>query len=97
MKKIFYRSVCLALAVLMLLGTLLLSACSDPSVGPGGDETTAGDETTGGNEAEKPNTPAWMNDIKEKLAALKNYYGRNMSVAIGGDSSEYASGSAQAI
>ena len=100
MNKNFMRLMSLLLAALMLVSTFGLVACNQPE-GPNDDTTpdvtTPGDTTPGGSTDVEP-TKTWLNEgIDEKIAALSNYYGRSMSVALGGNIKDYPMGSMEAI
>ena len=91
MNKTLLRVLTLLCAMLMLVGTVGLVACTTP--GDGDTTTTAG----GDNPDNTPETTWLVGDMNEKLAALENYYGRNMSVAWGGDTVNHAPASIEAI
>ena len=99
MNKKFMRLMSLLLAMLMLVSVFGLVACNQPE-GPN-DETTPGDtpsDTTPGGSTDVEPTKTWLNEgINEKIAALSNYFGRNMSVALGGNIKDYPMGSMEAI
>ena len=67
----------------------------DTSAPDGGDVTTSPSDTP--IELPEVSRPEWMFDIKEKLAAQSNRYGRSMSAVIGGDASVYPAGSLKAM